>query len=78
MSRVAVIGEGVRVQGYSLAGALVLPADSRQEAIAAWRSLPGDVAVVVLTPDAAAWLGRSQPGQPGARHPGPLTVVMPS
>ena len=53
VSRVAVIGEGVRVQGFTLAGALVFAADDAAGARAAWRSLPLDVEVAVLTPAAA-------------------------
>ena len=59
MSRAAVIGEAVRVQGYALAGAVVYPAEDADQARAAWRSLPPDTAVVVLTARAAAWLGES-------------------
>jgi vacuolar-type H+-ATPase subunit F/Vma7 len=59
MSRAAVIGEAVRVQGFTLAGAAVYPAEDQEEARAAWRSLPPDIAVVVLTAHAAAWLGEA-------------------
>ncbi len=84
VSRVAVIGEGVRVQGFALAGALVFAAEDPGGAHAAWRSLPPDVEVAVLTPNAAAWLrealspdvsGRARGTLP--RRPGVLTVVMP-
>jgi vacuolar-type H+-ATPase subunit F/Vma7 len=84
VSRVAVIGEGVRVQGFALAGALVFAAEDPGGAHAAWRSLPPDVEVAVLTPNAAAWLrdalspdasGRARGALP--RRPGVLTVVMP-
>jgi vacuolar-type H+-ATPase subunit F/Vma7 len=71
VSRVAVIGEAVRVQGYALAGAVVYPAEDADQARAAWRSLPPDTAVVVLTARAAAWLGEAQ------RRNGVLAVVMP-
>lgn len=71
MSRAAVIGEAVRVQGYALAGAVVYPAEDADQARAAWRSLPPDTAVVVLTARAAAWLGEAQ------RRNGVLAVVMP-
>ena len=71
MSRAAVIGEAVRVQGYALAGAVVYPAEDADQARAAWRSLPPDIAVVVLTARAAAWLGEAQ------RRDGVLPVVMP-
>jgi vacuolar-type H+-ATPase subunit F/Vma7 len=72
MSRAAVIGETVRVQGYALAGAVVYPAEDADQARAAWRSLPPDIVVVVLTAQAAAWLGEAPP-----RHDGVLSVVMP-
>jgi vacuolar-type H+-ATPase subunit F/Vma7 len=69
--RVAAIGAEVAVQGFGLAGALVLPADGPDEARAAWRSLPADVVVLILTPDAAAAL----PEPAGAILP--LGVVLP-
>ncbi len=53
MSRIAAIGAGVAVQGFGLAGALVRPAESGAEVRAAWDALPPDVAMVVLTADAA-------------------------
>ncbi|MET7339364.1 V-type ATP synthase subunit F [Nonomuraea sp. NPDC005650] len=69
MAIVAVIGEAVRVVGFRLAGAVVLPADTPGAARAAWASLGDDVAVVILTPEAAEAVGE----QAGER----LTVVMP-
>ncbi len=85
MARVAVIGEAVRVAGYALAGALVCPAASPEQARDAWRQLPPDVAVVMLSPNAAAWLsdvlgpepvtGRPPGGLP--RRPDLLPVVFP-
>jgi vacuolar-type H+-ATPase subunit F/Vma7 len=72
VARAAVIGEAVRTAGFALAGAIVLPAETSDEARAAWRSLPADIAVVVLTPRAAAWLG----DEPRSRHD-VLSVVMP-
>jgi vacuolar-type H+-ATPase subunit F/Vma7 len=72
MSRAAVIGESTRTAGFALAGALVFPAENADEACAAWSSLPANVAVLVLTPRAAAWLGAA----PRARHD-VLLVVMP-
>ncbi|HXZ76273.1 MAG TPA: hypothetical protein VEH31_36115 [Streptosporangiaceae bacterium] len=85
MSRVAVIGEGVRVQGFALAGALVLAAEDAAGYRAAWRSLPADVAVAVLTPRAADALrdvtggdtGTPAPADRMPRRPGVLPVVMP-
>lgn len=71
MARAAVIGEELRVQGYALAGAIVYPAGDPAAASTAWRALPPDVAVAILTPRAAAWLG-DELGQ----RSGILTVVM--
>jgi vacuolar-type H+-ATPase subunit F/Vma7 len=72
MSQAAVIGESARTAGFALAGALVLPAENPDEARAAWASLPADVAVLILTPRAAAWLDTV----PRARRD-VLLVVMP-
>lgn len=72
MARTAVIGEPLRVLGYGLAGAVVRPVRNAGEAEAVWRSLPDDIAVVLLTARAAAWLG----DLPSGREV--LTVVMPS
>ncbi len=65
MSRAAVIGEAVRTEGFSLAGAMVFTAEDAGQARAAWRELPADVAVVVLTATAAAWLGDALSARPG-------------
>jgi vacuolar-type H+-ATPase subunit F/Vma7 len=72
MSRAAVIGETLRVQGYALAGALVCAADDQASVRSAWQTLPGDVEVVVLTATAAGWLGDEL-----AHRPAVLPVVMP-
>jgi vacuolar-type H+-ATPase subunit F/Vma7 len=72
MSQAAVIGESARTAGFALAGALVFPAESHDEARAAWSALPADVAVLVLTPRAAAWLGAAPRTRPEV-----LLVVMP-
>ena len=72
MARAAVIGEAVRTAGFALAGAVVLAAENEEEARAAWRSLPADVGVLVLTARAAAWLGQA----PQSRRD-VLLVVMP-
>jgi ATP synthase (F/14-kDa) subunit len=82
MSRVAVIGEEAQVLGYLLAGALVFPAEDAAAARAAWRTLPPDVAVAVLTSQAAGWLrdvtgGEAGPPDRPPRRPGVLLVVMP-
>lgn len=72
MARVAAIGELTRVQGFALAGVVVLVAADPEAVRTAWSSLDDDVAVVVLTPAAAAALG----DEPASRR-WPLTVVMP-
>lgn len=69
MGRVAAIGETVRVQGFALAGVLVLPGDDPRQCRASWAGLPPDVDVVILTPMAAQ--------QVPAVASGPLRVVMP-
>ena len=74
MARAAVIGEAVRTAGFALAGAVVTTAETAEETRAAWRALPGDIAVLILTPHAAGWLG--DPASPGSRHD-LLVVVMP-
>lgn len=68
MARVAVIGEPLRVCGYGLAGALTCPVSDQAEAVSAWRELPGDVAVVVLTSSAASWLGDELSSRPDVLH----------
>jgi vacuolar-type H+-ATPase subunit F/Vma7 len=72
VARIAVIGERVRVQGFGLAGALVLVAGDEAAARSAWRDLPGDVGVVILTPAAERALRGAAPIN-GDR----LTAVMP-
>jgi len=67
----AVIGEELRIEGYSLAGALVCPAESREQAAAAWKSLPPDTCMLIMTPNAAHWL-TDELGQ----RPELLTAVM--
>jgi vacuolar-type H+-ATPase subunit F/Vma7 len=78
MARAAVIGEATRTTGFALAGAVVLVAENPDEARAAWRSLPADIAVLVLTPRAAAWLGEAPPTSPSpSTRRDVLLVVMP-
>jgi vacuolar-type H+-ATPase subunit F/Vma7 len=74
MARAAVLGEAVRTAGFALAGAVVTTAETPEETRAAWRALPGDIAVLVLTPRAAAWLG-DLPSASARREL--LVVVMP-
>lgn len=69
MGRIAAIGESIRVQGFALAGVVILPGDDPDAVRASWRSLPADVEVVLLTPQAADALDPDVPG--------PLIAVMP-
>jgi vacuolar-type H+-ATPase subunit F/Vma7 len=62
----------VRTAGFALAGAVVATAETPEETRAAWRALPSDVAVLVLTPRAAAWLGDALTARPDV-----LVEVMP-
>jgi hypothetical protein len=84
MSRMAVIGEEMCVRGFALAGALVFATEDAAGARAAWRSLPPDVVVAVLTPRAAGWLrdvtggAAASPLDGVPRRPGVLPVVMPA
>jgi vacuolar-type H+-ATPase subunit F/Vma7 len=57
MGLVVVLGESVLVQGYALAGATTIVAETPDEVHRAWDALSGDVTLVVLTPFAAATLG---------------------
>lgn len=68
MARIAVIGEPLRVYGYRLAGALTCPVSDQADALRAWRELPADVAVVVLTSGAAAWLSGELASRPDVLH----------
>ncbi len=56
MSRIAAIGERERVRGFAFAGVHVAEAEDAQGARAAWRALPDDVALVILTPAARSAL----------------------
>ena len=55
MARVAVIGEPLRIHGYGLPGAILCPATDQAQAVLAWRDLPDEVDVAVLTPSAATF-----------------------
>jgi vacuolar-type H+-ATPase subunit F/Vma7 len=57
VSRIAALGEAVKVEGFALAGALVLAAEDATDVDAAWTALPDDVAVLILTTRAADRLG---------------------
>ncbi|QHC23032.1 V-type ATP synthase subunit F [Streptomyces sp. GS7] len=72
MGTVIAIGERARTAGFALAGMEVRSAEAPDRVRALWRELPSDVALVILTPAAAAALG------PDALDvPEPLAVVMP-
>ncbi|GAA0594682.1 hypothetical protein GCM10010174_07320 [Kutzneria viridogrisea] len=73
MGSLCAIGEPLRVQGFAMAGAVVLPATEPEQVRRAWQSRPAGVEVVVLTPAAAGVLGTAV-DEPG----GPLSVVLPS
>ncbi|MGF1661953.1 MAG: hypothetical protein ACFCVG_05720 [Kineosporiaceae bacterium] len=68
---VAVVGAAPLVEGYALAGARVIVADTPDVVRRALRELPADVLLVVLTADA----GEAVADLPAGR--GPLRVVMP-
>ncbi|MFE6685871.1 V-type ATP synthase subunit F [Streptomyces sp. NPDC057743] len=72
MGTVVAIGERTRTAGFALAGVRVRPADDPEQVRAQWREMPPDVALVILTPTAAAALGPE-----ALDAPEPLTVVMP-
>ncbi len=63
------LGESPRVDAWVLAGALVVPVAGDDDTRQAWASLPDDVEVVVLTPEAAAVLAE--------RAEDRLSVVLP-
>jgi vacuolar-type H+-ATPase subunit F/Vma7 len=69
VSRIAVLGESPRVDGWALAGAVVVPAAGSEAVQRAWDGLPGDVEVVIVTPAAA--------GELGDRTNSRLVVVLP-
>ena len=73
MPRVAGLGELSRLEVYRLAGVNVFATETDDDVRASWQSLSAEIAVVLLTPNAAAALG-SRLTAPGA----PMTVVLPS
>jgi vacuolar-type H+-ATPase subunit F/Vma7 len=68
----AVIGEELAVEGYALAGCVLLPADNPDEVNSAWLSLPADTVLLILTESAATWLADRL-----AQRPDIMTAVMP-
>lgn len=80
VGKVVAVGERVRIEGFALAGVLTFPAEEPDGVAAAWQALPDDVAVVVLTPAAAATVTDTvaETATVSAIRPGPrLTVVLP-
>jgi hypothetical protein len=71
MARVVVIGEPLRIHGYGLPDAILCPATDQAQAVLAWRDLPDEVDVAVLTPSAARWLASEI-----ARRPWVLPVLL--
>jgi vacuolar-type H+-ATPase subunit F/Vma7 len=74
MGVVVVLGESVRVQGYALAGATTIVAETSDEVFHAWDDLESSVTLVVLTSFAAETLG----GAILTRTREPLAVAMTS
>lgn len=64
MRRIAVLGEASRVRGFRLAGATVIEAVGPTELAAAWRALPPDTVLLILTADAAAGVRDRLPERP--------------
>ncbi|RSM85153.1 hypothetical protein DMH04_17780 [Kibdelosporangium aridum] len=69
MGSLVAIGESVRVRGFGLAGVIVMAAEDPAAVREAWRAVPDDAEVVILTPAAAAALAD--------RPETPLTAVLP-
>lgn len=71
---IAALGEAARIEGFALAGVLLRPAEDPAAVQSAWRELPQDVVVVILTNAAALALGPAVVESTSY----PVTVVMPS
>jgi vacuolar-type H+-ATPase subunit F/Vma7 len=74
MSHIAAIGELARIGGFALAGVQIAVAEHPDAVRTAWRGLPGDVDLVILTPAARAALQAEGLGQADQR----LWAVMPA
>jgi hypothetical protein len=72
MASAAIIGEELAVEGYALAGCVLLPANNPDEVNSAWQALPPDTVLLILTQTAATWLGDRL-----AQRPDIMTAVMP-
>ena len=73
MTRVAALGETVKVEGFALAGAVVFVADTAGDVDAAWDAMPDDVGVLIVTLRAEDRLRRRFDERPHL-----LTVVIPA
>ena len=72
MGGVVALGERHRVRGWALAGVAVVVAEDPAATRQAWRELPAETALVLLTPQAARALAADlEPATP------PLTAVIP-
>ena len=69
---VAALGEQALLQGFRLAGASILAAETDDDVRAAWAAMPRNAKVVILTPRAAGALAAVL-----ADPQSPLTVVLP-
>jgi vacuolar-type H+-ATPase subunit F/Vma7 len=56
MDRIGALGDRHRIQGFAMAGVQALAADNEGDLVAAWQSLPSDIAVLILTKQAATVL----------------------
>lgn len=70
---IAAIGELALLEGFRLAGVVVLAASSDDEIRRAWTALAEDTSIVILTPRSAHAL---EPDRADPRAP--MTVVLPS
>ncbi len=61
MSKIAAIGEELRVAGFALAGVEVFPVEDAGEAMAAWEAIGPEVGLLLLAPGAAAALADRLP-----------------
>lgn len=58
MAKIAVIGEGPRIQALALAGAEAHAATTAEQVVAEWMAVGPDVAVLIVTAMAAEVLSR--------------------
>jgi vacuolar-type H+-ATPase subunit F/Vma7 len=78
VQRVVAVGERSRVEGFALAGAEVVVAENPADVRSAVAALGDDVAVLLLTPRAAAAVAPPDGAVQADLAPGrPLPVVLP-